>query len=66
MKLKMKSYAGFEPVPVSDHAPTPTPYQTLKTKPLFDNEKLKIQNLSFEFQNFIFKYLFIEIFKRLF
>ena len=57
----MKSSAGFEPVsvpaPIPAPAPTPAPVKTFQTKSLFVNEKLKILNLSFEFQ-----YVFIEVY----
>ena len=47
----MKSYAGFEPVPVPATvpapAPTPAPVKTFQIKSLFVNEKLKTINLSF-------------------
>ena len=49
MKLKMKSSAGFEPVPVpaTVPAPVPAPVKTFQTKSFFVNEKLKTINLSF-------------------
>ena len=56
MKLKIKSLAGFEPVPVPAtlSAPTPAPVKTFQTKSFFVNENFKkIINLSFEFQNVV-------------
>ena len=45
----MKSSEGFEPVSL----PVPAPVKTFQAKSLFVNEKLKILNLNFEFQNVV-------------